>query len=69
MSEVTETAALLARVDRLERRLGELEDVNAIRRLHYAYGYYIDLCHYAEVVAAVRARRGGDLPVGHLSRP
>lgn len=50
MSEGSETAALLARIDRMERRLGELEDVNAIRRLHYAYGYYIDLCQYAEVV-------------------
>ncbi|MES1975199.1 MAG: nuclear transport factor 2 family protein [Pseudomonadota bacterium] len=52
MSEesATATAALLARIDGLERRLGELEDVSAIRRLHFAYGYYIDLCQYDEVV-------------------
>ena len=36
-------AALAARVD-------ALEDVNAIRKLHYAYGYYIDFCRYADVV-------------------
>jgi hypothetical protein len=50
MSDVAETAALLARVEGLERRLRELEDVNAIRRLHHAYGYYIDLCRADEVV-------------------
>jgi hypothetical protein len=50
MSDGLEAAALLARVEGLERRLGELEDVNAIRRLHHAYGYYIDLCRADEVV-------------------
>ncbi|MEY2943042.1 MAG: hypothetical protein RLY97_1056 [Pseudomonadota bacterium] len=30
------------RLAALENRVGELEDVNAIRRLHWAYGYYID---------------------------
>lgn len=34
----------------VERRLGALEDVNAIRHLHHAYGYYIDKCLYDEVV-------------------
>jgi hypothetical protein len=33
---------LVARLEALEHRVGELEDVNAIRRLHWAYGYYID---------------------------
>ena len=33
---------LEARLAALEHRVGELEDVNAIRRLHWAYGYYID---------------------------
>ena len=50
MAEGPDVAALLKRVERLEQRTGELEDVNAIRRLHYAYGYYIDLCQYDEVV-------------------
>jgi hypothetical protein len=30
------------RLNALENRVGELEDINAIRRLHWAYGYYID---------------------------
>ena len=30
------------RLAALENRVGELEDINAIRRLHWAYGYYID---------------------------
>jgi SnoaL-like domain len=30
------------RLAALEHKVGELEDVNAIRRLHWAYGYYID---------------------------
>ena len=30
------------RLAALEGKVGELEDVNAIRRLHWAYGYYID---------------------------
>lgn len=38
----TDTAALAQRLDALEHRIGELEDINAIRRLHWAYGYYID---------------------------
>ena len=31
-------------------RLGRLEDINDIRRLQFAYGYYIDYCHYEDVV-------------------
>lgn len=30
------------RLAALEHRVGVLEDINAIRRLHWAYGYYID---------------------------
>lgn len=47
MSEVEELRAAVAD---LSDRLGRLEDVNAIRRLHFAYGYYIDYCHYEDVV-------------------
>lgn len=47
MSEIDDlralTQSLAARVDRLE-------DVNSIRKLHYAYGYYIDFCQYRDVV-------------------
>ena len=38
------------RVEELENRLGMLEDVHAIRRLHHLYGYFIDKCMYDEVV-------------------
>jgi len=31
-------------------RLGRLEDAADIKRLQFAYGYYIDYCHYDEVV-------------------
>jgi hypothetical protein len=31
-------------------RIGRLEDVADIRRLQFAYGYYIDYCHYEDVV-------------------
>jgi hypothetical protein len=42
--------ALESRVDELSRQVGELEDINAIRRLQYAYGYFIDKCMYDETV-------------------
>ncbi len=34
----------------LEHRVGELEDINAIRRLHWSYGYYIDFNRAEDVV-------------------
>ena len=37
------------RLAALEHRVGELEDINAIRRLHWAYGYYIDFNRPDEV--------------------
>jgi len=40
---------LEAQVAELAHRVGTLEDVNAIRRLHYAYGYYIDYNRPQEV--------------------
>ncbi len=33
----------------LEKRVTEIEDINAIRRLHYAYGYYIDFNRPEEI--------------------
>ena len=48
---------LEARLAALEHRVGELEDVNAIRRLHWAYGYYIDF-NRAEDVVRLLARDG-----------
>jgi hypothetical protein len=41
---------LLRKNAELESRLGKLEDIQAIRRLHFSYGYYIDYCHYEDVV-------------------
>jgi hypothetical protein len=47
MSEIEE---LRAANRALETRLGKLEDVADIKRLQFAYGYYIDYCHYEDVV-------------------
>lgn len=47
---MADEGALRAELEALSARVGRLEDVNAIRRLHYAYGYYIDVCMYDEVV-------------------
>ena len=41
---------LLRRIESLEQRLGILEDVHSIRRLHHLYGYFIDKCMYDEAV-------------------
>jgi len=48
---------LESRLEALEHRVGELEDINAIRRLHWAYGYYIDF-NRAEDVVQLFARDG-----------
>ena len=47
MSEIEDLKMGLAA---LSDRVGQLEDTNAIRKLHYSYGYYIDFCQYDEVV-------------------
>ncbi len=47
MSEVEDLREAVAA---LTHRVGTLEDVNDIRRLHFSYGYYIDYCHYEDVV-------------------
>lgn len=39
-----------AQLEDVSNRLGILEDTQAIRNLHYAYGYYIDKCLYEDVV-------------------
>ena len=41
---------LKEQVERLANQLGMVEDVNAIRKLQHAYGYYLDKCIYEEVV-------------------
>lgn len=50
MSDETQIAALSRRIDELERQLGIQQDIHAVRRLQYAYGYFIDKSQYAEVV-------------------
>jgi len=41
---------IASRLEGLERRVGELEDIGAIRRLHWSYGYYIDFNRAEDVV-------------------
>ena len=43
-------ARLTARIDRLEHELAIQQDIHAIRRLQYTYGYFIDKSQYNEVV-------------------
>jgi len=43
--------ALQAEVKSLNARLTVQEDISAIRKLHHQYGFYIDKCLYAEVIA------------------
>jgi len=46
----SEFQALKKQVEEMSNRTGMLEDVNAIRKLQHAYGYYLDKCLYQEVV-------------------
>jgi hypothetical protein len=47
---MADPGALERRLDELADRLDRLEDVNAIRTVQYAYGYYLDKHMYDEVV-------------------
>jgi hypothetical protein len=37
-------------LEQLRRRVTALEDIHAVRTLHFKYGYYIDMCLYDEAV-------------------
>ena len=50
MPKEHELAALKKQVKKLTHQLGIMEDVHAVRRLHFIYGYYIDMCLYEEAV-------------------
>ena len=50
MSDSEALSALQAQVERLTAQVARLEDVNAVRGLHFKYGYYLDACLYEEVV-------------------
>lgn len=42
--------ALEVKVEELSRQLGILQDIHAVRTLHFKYGYYMDKCLFAEIV-------------------
>ena len=50
MDDNKELAALKAQVEQLTLKVGLLEDAQAVRSLHFKYGYYLDSCLYEEVV-------------------
>lgn len=50
MSDRDEVQSLRAEVERLSRELGTLADERAVRRIQFAYGYYMDKGLYREVV-------------------
>ena len=51
MSNDNELIQLKETVEQLVKRVGILEDEQAIRKLQHTYGYYLDKCLYDEVVA------------------
>lgn len=50
MTTTTDLSALARQVEQLANEVGLLNDVQAIRKLQHAYGYYLDKCLYDEVV-------------------
>ena len=50
MTGTADTNELVRRIEALENELGKQQDIEAIRRLQYAYGYFIDKSQYNEVV-------------------
>lgn len=50
-----EIASLRAEIGVVSERLNRLEAEAAIRRLHHAYGYFMDYCRYDEVIALFAA--------------
>jgi hypothetical protein len=48
--EADDVTSLKEQIAEMSNKLGILEDTNAIRKLHHAYGYYLDKCIYEEVV-------------------
>ena len=64
---MTRPEDLLQRIGELELRLAALEDVEAIRRLQYMYGYYIDLRLWDEM-AGLFADEGAAIEIGQRGR-
>ena len=50
MSNDRKLQALERKVDQLTKTLGILEDEQAVKKLQFSYGYYLDKCLYREVV-------------------
>jgi hypothetical protein len=50
MTTTTDLSTLARQVEQLANEVGLLNDVQAIRKLQHAYGYYLDKCLYDEVV-------------------
>jgi len=50
MTPAEEIAALKARIAELERRANVADDISAVRRLQFTYGYFMDKCLWQEVV-------------------
>ncbi len=49
-SDAGRIAALENELKSMSNRLGVIEDIQAIRKLQHAYGYYMDKCLYEQVV-------------------
>jgi hypothetical protein len=47
---MTDIAALIARVEKLEHELAIQQDIEQIRKVQYTYGYFIDKSQYDETV-------------------
>src|SRR5882762_6026989 len=47
---MSDIAALTARIEKLEHELALQQDIHQIRRVQYTYGYFIDKSQYNEVV-------------------
>ena len=49
MTDTDMLAKLEKRIEALEHDLGVQQDINDVRKLQYAYGYFIDKSQYNEV--------------------
>jgi hypothetical protein len=50
MSDSNDIQDLRGQVEALTQKVRQLEDIHAVRTLHFKYGYYIDKCLYDEAV-------------------
>jgi hypothetical protein len=50
MPDMDDIEALKKQNAELMDRIGRLEDITDIRRIQFSYGYYIDYCHYEDVL-------------------